>query len=156
MDTKITTLAQALLKFQAEAETLQKDSINPHFKNSYIGLDSLVEKVLPLLNKHGIVVLQLPSIAEGSPALTTSLIHAESGQMLNSQMFLVLDRDNPQGQGSAITYARRYALMSILGLVADTDDDGQSASQSGTKRTYRKSTRSFDEEHGQHPTPMRF
>jgi hypothetical protein len=126
-------IGEALLAFQKEAPAIQKNAINPHFKNSYISLERLTETVMPILHKHGLVVTQWPThIATASgevePALRTSLIHAPSDQMQQDTMPLVLDKENPQGQGSAITYARRYALMSILGLVADEDDDGSAGS----------------------------
>ena len=121
-------LAAALLAVQKSAPVLRKDSKNPHFKNTYIGLDSLMETILPLLNDNGLVLLQFPTIHGGAPALRTRILHAKTGTEIEDTMLLVLDRDNPQGQGSAITYARRYALMSILGLVADEDDDGAAAS----------------------------
>lgn len=112
---------------------LQKNSLNPHFGNKYISLDSLMTQVLPILNKHELVLVQAPSIANGNePALTTTLIHAPSQENIQSQMLLVLDKDTPQGQGSAITYGRRYSIMAMLGLVADEDDDGQAAT--GAKR----------------------
>ncbi len=119
------TVAKALLQFQAEGIKLQKDSINPHFKNRYIGLDSLLADVLPALNRCGIVVLQMPTQMDGvGPALTTRLIHAESGETVEATMPLLATKQDPQAQGAALTYARRYALMSFLGLVADEDTDG--------------------------------
>jgi hypothetical protein len=127
-----------------EAPALQKDAINPHFKNSYLSLDSLMEAVRPILHKHGLVLTQWPThlVTEAGiePALRTALIHASSDQMQQDTMPLVLDRENPQGQGSAITYARRYALMSILGLVADEDDDDGTAGSkwSGKKAPAKK------------------
>jgi hypothetical protein len=122
------TLAAALLAAQKEMPSLQRDSINPHFKNKYVSLDSLMWKILPVLNEQGLVLLQHPTTLEGRPALRTRLLH-ESGESEEDTMLLVLDKDNPQGQGSAITYARRYAVMAMLGLVADQDDDGAAASK---------------------------
>lgn len=129
-------ISGALLKAQGDMPGLQKNSINPHFGNKYISLDSLMTQVLPILNKHGLVLVQAPSIAGTEPALTTTIIHATSQENIQSQMLLVLDKDSPQGQGSAITYARRYALMALLGLVADEDDDANAAT--GAKPAPRK------------------
>jgi uncharacterized protein (DUF3820 family) len=64
---------------------------------------------------------------DGAPALETRLIHAESGEQITSHMPLVLTKQDPQSQGSALTYARRYALLAILGLVGDEDDDASRA-----------------------------
>lgn len=118
------SLASSLLAFQAEGVKLQKDSINPHFKNKYIGLDSLLADVLPVLNKCGLVVLQMPTTADGVPSLTTRLVHAPTGEAVEATMPLLAIKQDPQAQGSALTYARRYSLMAFLGLVADEDTDG--------------------------------
>jgi hypothetical protein len=120
-----TTLWSALAGFQERGVSLQKNAINPHFKNRYISLDSLLESVLPALTDVGILLVQEPTHINGEPALRTRLVHIESGDSLDSTMPLVLAKDDPQGQGSAITYARRYSLMSTLGLVADEDNDGE-------------------------------
>jgi len=88
------------------------------------------------LAKHGLAVTQGISFQQGfsdnanvlHDTLTTTLIH-KSGQWIESEMQLHLPKQDPQGQGSAVTYARRYAYMAILGLVADDDDDGNSASR---------------------------
>lgn len=122
-----TAILGKLLKLQGEAIALQKDAINPHFKNTYITLNELMGKILPKLNELGLVLMQTPTTLGGTPAMTTTIADAESGEVISDTMALVLDRPTPQAQGSAITYARRYALMSMLGLVADEDDDGNKA-----------------------------
>lgn len=123
-----TAILGKLLKLQGEAIILQKDAINPHFKNTYITLNELMGKILPKLNELGLVLMQTPTTLGGTPAMTTTLADAESGEVISDTMALILDKPTSQGQGSAITYARRYALMSMLGLVADEDDDGNRAS----------------------------
>lgn len=140
MPAKAKGLNDALLAVQKESPALQKDAINPHFKNKYITLQSLMDKILPLLHKHDLLLLQQPASVgpNAEPALTTTIIHVPSGEAEASIMPLMLDKATAQGLGSAITYARRYSLMSILGLVADEDDDGQAASAReviGRKRT---------------------
>ena len=122
-----TGLMKALLAFQQDAPALQRDAINPHFGSKFVSLESLVAATVPVANKHGLVVSQFPTVIEGQPGLRTLIIHAESGEYLEDAMLLMAAKDDPQGQGSAITYARRYALMAALGLVADEDDDGQLA-----------------------------
>jgi len=126
------SLNEALLAVQRSAPALQKDGINPHFGNKYISLDSLMPKILPLLNENQIVLTQSPSHIDGAPALTTRLTFVSATKQeewIESTMPLILDKQNSQGQGSAITYARRYSLLSILGLVADVDDDANAASK---------------------------
>lgn len=119
------TLWEALLAFQSEGIALQKNAINPHFKNKYISLDELMGQVLPVLNRLGLVLLQQPCSVGGEPSLSTSVTLAATGESIEATMPLILGKNDPQGQGAAITYARRYALMSILGLVADEDTDAQ-------------------------------
>lgn len=116
-------LAKALLAVQQEAPKLQRDGINPHFGSEYVTLESLMQTVLPILNAHGVVLVQAP--AEG--VLVTRLIHADTGEVEAARTPLMLTKQDPQSQGSAITYARRYALMAMLGLAADADDDGNAA-----------------------------
>jgi hypothetical protein len=128
-------LWKAVHALQGEATTLQKDKINPHFKSKYLALDTLMEEVLPLLNANGLIWLTAPNyqvISAGGtavvePNLSYRLIHAESGEETAGTVPLFVAKRDPQGLGSAITYARRYALMAVLGLVADEDDDGASA-----------------------------
>jgi ERF superfamily len=129
-------LHAAVLAIQSEIGTLQKNAINPHFKSRYISLDSLVEHVQPLLTKHGLIWTCEPTHQGGSePYLEYSLIHAETGQVRTNMMPLLLDKQNAQGLGSALTYARRYALCAVLNIVADVDDDGEKATR--TTKTMR-------------------
>lgn len=123
------TLLEALLAVQSETPALQKSKINPAFKSKYVSLDTLMETVMPILNAHGLVWLTLPCRDEAGPALTYRLVHATSGEAVEGTMPLMLAKTDPQGQGSAITYSRRYSLMAVLGLVADEDDDGNKASK---------------------------
>jgi hypothetical protein len=106
---------------------IQKDSVNPHFGNRYVSLQNLMGILLPILNANAIVLTQYPTSIDGKPALYTLLTHVPSGEQTGESMLLSPDKTGPQAQGSAITYARRYALMSILGLVADEDDDGEAS-----------------------------
>lgn len=143
---KASTLWTALLAVQQGAPKIQRDAINPHFKNKYISLDSLMPQILPLLNENGLILTQLPTNlgpVEPVPALRTRITHVESGEYIEDIVPLLLDKQNSQGVGSAITYMRRYAVLAILGLVADVDDDGESASQSERKpaRTRRQPAR---------------
>jgi hypothetical protein len=131
------SLFESLHAVQAAALSISKNARNPHFGNKYISLDKLVPQVLPLLNANGLVLTQLPTnlgvLGEPSPALRTRLTHAPTGEFIEDTAPLLLDKQNSQGVGSAITYMRRYALLSILGLVADEDDDGEKASKSERK-----------------------
>ena len=120
---------EALFEIQKEGiEGVTKDAKNPHFKNTYISLGKLLEVVRPILTAKGLLLVQTPTSVGPVPALDTTLAHIESGSAISDSVPLMLEKDNPQGLGSAITYSRRYSLMSMLGLVADEDDDGEKAS----------------------------
>ena len=113
-----------LLAAQMEMPALQKSAINPHFGNRFVPLDELIPAVLPILNAHNLVLIQQPTVVDGQPALKTVLLHT-SGEVIESTMLLQASKPDPQQQGSAITYARRYSLLAWLGLVADADDDAE-------------------------------
>jgi hypothetical protein len=133
------TLLDAMLAVQLETPTLPKDKVNPHFKSRYTPLDTIVETVGPILAANKLVWTTLPVRDDhGDPALRYRLMHAPSGEVLEGTMPLLLSKQDAQGMGSALTYARRYALCAVLNLVADDDDDGNAAAagaQRGDKPT---------------------
>jgi hypothetical protein len=130
--TDISALAKALVAAQAEFSAVPKGSNNPFFKSKYAALPDVVAHAAPVLARHGLAVSQhiTATVTDGkaSDSLITILLH-ESGQFIQSTMLLHLPKADPQGQGSAVTYARRYSYMAALGLVADDDDDGNAASR---------------------------
>ena len=111
--------------FQAECPTIKKDAANPFFKGSkYATLPHILSIITPILRKNGLVLIQ-PVI---NTCVVTKLIHIDSGQILESVYDIVCkDATNPQQIGSAVSYARRYSISSILNLNIDDDDDGNSA-----------------------------
>lgn len=124
----IANLAAALAKFQAEVIDPTKDEKNPFFKSKYVPLDGLIAAVRPVLTKHGLSYLQFPSGDGQNITVTTMLLH-ESGEFIESEPFtLRAAKVDAQGAGSAVTYARRYSLSSILGVAWQEDDDGNAAS----------------------------
>ena len=127
---ELNELATALSAAQAEFTAVPKDSQNPFFKNTYASLKSVVEAASPVITKHGLSIAQFVGYDEhGQDTLTTWLLH-KSGQFIAEEMRLHItpDSKNPsQAQGSATSYARRYAYQAALGLVADEDDDAQKA-----------------------------
>jgi hypothetical protein len=126
---ELSELAAAIIEVQAEMPKIPKTSDNPFFKSKYADLADVKTLADPIITKHGLAVTQWPSNNEKGDTLVTMLLH-RSGQFIKSEMQLHLTKTDAQGQGSALTYARRYAYMASLGLVADADDDGNRASQS--------------------------
>ena len=125
----IKDLAAALAKAQAQIKPASKDATNPHFKSRYADLPAVWDACRAPLSANGLSVVQLPADAgEGRVGLTSILLHA-SGQYISETFSTKLQQDNAQGVGSALTYLRRYALASMVGIVADDDDDGNAASQ---------------------------
>lgn len=119
--------AGALAKAQREMEGASKGNINPHFKNRYADLASVWDACREPLGKHGIAVLQ-PPCAQGPSVTVTTLLAHDSGEWIQSDLTMTAQQNTPQGIGSCITYARRYALQSMVGI-APEDDDGIAASQ---------------------------
>lgn len=123
----IKNLSTALLQAQKNITFAGKNARNPHFKNTYADLTAVIDAIKTALNDAGIVFMQTPSPSEnGILALTTRLIHAETGEFIEDTGFCPLPKSDPQGYGSAMTYMRRYSLASICGLYQD-DDDGEQA-----------------------------
>ena len=133
----ITELAKALLAVQSQLQPALKDAENPFTKSSYATLNSVMDTCRAALLTNGILVTQFPVPAEtGHLGLATKLIHAESGQWHSSLAVVPLPRADPQGYGSAQTYARRYALCAMLGIVTE-DDDGEGAKMPQSARKSR-------------------
>lgn len=124
----ISNIAGALLKAQQEITFAAKDSKNPAFKSTYANLESVIEAVKGPLNAHGIVFMQTFSPSNpGFLSLSTRLLHT-SGEWIEDEMTVPLQKNDAQGYGSAATYSRRYALAAITGLY-QADDDGQEAAK---------------------------
>lgn len=120
-------LGTALAKAQAEIKAALKDSKNPHFKSSYADLTSVWDACRAALTKNGLSVIQKTDFSEGEVWLETMLLHS-SGENITGRYPLRPQQQTPQGYGSALTYARRYSLAAMVGVVADEDDDGNAAS----------------------------
>lgn len=126
-------VAKAFVALQADLTPVEKNGKNPFFNSEYIKLPDVMLMIQPLLAKHKLGVMQPVTNIDGVSAIKTILIH-ESGETMEFEpMPLLLPKQDPQGQGSAITYARRYALCALLGIVADEDDDASNASQPKTQ-----------------------
>lgn len=124
----ITKIAGALVKAQKAFGPALKTSSNPHFRSKYADLSACVEAVIDGLNDNGIALIQKQHPHDGGVAVETIFVH-ESGETLSAGLLVVpASKQDPQGYGSALTYARRYSLMAACGI-APEDDDGNAASK---------------------------
>jgi hypothetical protein len=121
-------IATALVKAQKAFGPALKSSTNPHFRSRYADLSACVEAVIEGLNEAGIALIQRTSEDHVGVTVETVFIH-ESGEMLEcGKLHVPASKQDPQGYGSALTYARRYSLMAACGI-APEDDDGNAASR---------------------------
>jgi len=123
------TLAQAMLDFRVNVDSVTKDSDNPFFKSKYASYNNVQEAINPTLDMLGMCVVQAPMIIDGVNVLNTKIYLADSpSDTIESNLPLLMPKNDMQALGSAITYARRISLVSLFGLAAE-DDDGHEASQ---------------------------
>ena len=123
----LSTLIPALVAAQTAFGKAVKDARNDHFGSAYTTLASALDAVLPALNTHGLAVAQQTHVGDtGVVMLRTTVLHV-SGEWIASEYPIQPTKPDPQGYGSALTYARRYALMALVGI-APEDDDGNLAS----------------------------
>jgi len=122
-------IATAFVKAQAQFGKALKTSVNPHFKSKYADLSSCIDAVIGALNANGIGLMQRTFECKDGVLLETIFVH-ESGEVMECGMIHVpASKHDAMGFGSALTYARRYSLLTAAGLAADDDDDGVAASR---------------------------
>lgn len=127
-------IASALVKAQKAFGPALKTATNPHFKSRYADLAACVEAVIGGLNENGIALIQRNSLDDAGVTVETVFVH-ESGEMLEcGKLHVPAAKHDPQGYGSALTYARRYSLMAACGI-APEDDDGNAGSKPAPKVT---------------------
>lgn len=124
---EINELAKALSEAQAEMKNPGFDSTNPHFRNKFASLAAVRNAVVPVLSKHGLSIIQSLTTLEGAIACETILLHSSGQSMRFGPLALPATKPDAQGYGSAATYARRYSLMAVAGVVGDDDDDANAA-----------------------------
>lgn len=131
---EIKNISAALVQAQAQAKGAIKDGKNTFFKTSkgegaaYATLDSVIDAVKESLTKAELAVIQAPTDIDSKPYVITRLQH-KSGEFIEIKTPLFMGQQTMQAFGSAITYAKRYALTSLLNISTDGDDDGNAASQ---------------------------
>jgi hypothetical protein len=124
-------ISAALVKAQKEFGPALKTSSNPHFRSKYADLSACVEAVIDGLNNNGIFLMQPTHLCEDGVIVETLFIHESGEQMSAGKLHVPASKQDAQGYGSTLTYARRYALMAACGI-APEDDDGNAASKKPT------------------------
>ena len=127
----IAAIATAFAEAQGHLKGATKDAKNPHFRNDYATLASVIDAGRESLAKHGLAVLQGLSSDATALIVTTRLLH-KSGEWIEDSLAVPLAKHDAQGMGSAATYGRRYALAAMLGI-AQVDDDGNEAAARAPK-----------------------
>ena len=134
-DTKseeIGELVKALAKVQGTIKPAKRDSINPFFKAKYADLTSVWDSCRKELSENNLVVIQTMKNNDGLVTVLTTLAHG-SGQWIRGEISLKPVKTDPQGYGSALTYARRYSLAAIIGIATGEDDDAEDATRGKRK-----------------------
>ena len=126
MSETVGKLFTSLATLQSKLPIIGKNAINPHFQNTYADLASILEVVNGMLSEVGLSYSQIPTADQQNVTVTTIIVHGESGEWIRGSLSMTAKNPGPQSVGSTITYCKRYALQSMLGLAtADEDDDGE-------------------------------
>lgn len=142
MSETITELAGALAKAQGQIEDASKGSENPYYKSRYADLAAVRAVIREPLANNDLAIIQAPRTVPGGAEVETMLVH-KSGEFISETLFMPAGKADPHGYASAITYARRIGIMSLLAL-ASYDDDGNTAVDSVKEQAPQKSKPSAD------------
>ena len=126
----------ALAAAQAQMGKAIKDANNPAFRSKYADLASVMDACLPALNANGVAVYQ-PTIDDETGRFVETILAHESGETIKCRVPLIVQKNDMQGYGSAVTYARRYGLMCMAGI-APEDDDGNAAAKAAPQEAPRQ------------------
>ena len=125
-----TNLFAAFAAAQLEMQNPAFDAANPHFKSRFASLAAVRNAVIPCFAKHGIALAQDITSVDAGVSCVTILMHSSGEQKSFGPLILPVAKNDAQGFGSASTYARRYTMQSVAGVVGDDDDDGNAATAS--------------------------
>lgn len=135
----LTEFSKAFAKTQQEMKQPLKDANNPFFKSKYVPLENVVEAITESASKNGLSFTQFPSSDEAGNVTVGTLVMHSSGEWIEYDPIKMKPvKNDPQSIGSAITYAKRYALSAIFGITSDPDDDGNEATQTKKKAPAKK------------------
>ncbi len=123
------SLHMAMAMAFSEIDAATKSANNPHFKSKYADLGAVIDAIKPALIKHSLFFVQLTHDAPGGVCVETVIHHSNGDCMSAGKLFVPASKNDAQGFGSALTYCRRYSLMTAFGVPAE-DDDGNAASKS--------------------------
>lgn len=126
-------ISASLVLALAEIEGAAKDKVNPHFKSKYADIGSVIDAIKPALANHGLGFTQHPQPSESGIIVETVLHHSGGESLSLGTLYVPANKLDPQAFGSALTYARRYALMTAFGVPAE-DDDGNAAVKAANDR----------------------
>jgi len=124
----ILKLLAALFVAKHDFKQVKKEHVNSYFNSKYADLSDVIDATYEALSKNNLIIFQEPVLSNGIASLSTTLIHT-SGEYIRNIFPVHAKGEDPQSMGSAITYLRRYALGSILGIAPESDDDGNAASK---------------------------
>lgn len=128
----IIKLSKSLVETQKELKQPLKDAKNPFFKSEYVPLENVAEAITQTATKHGLAFSQYATTTESGNVSVGTIVFHESGEFIEyPPLILKPENTKPQSIGSAITYAKRYALSAIFGITSDKDDDGNKANGNG-------------------------
>jgi len=132
-------LFEALAKAQGQMQRVAKNSKNPHFKSNYANLDDIIDMARPILNEHGLALIQVPVFDGQSCGVRSTITHSSGDHYDCGELLLPLGRGGgAQGAGSSISYARRYSFASIFCISLGDDDDGNHAQSNKPPRDEEK------------------
>lgn len=133
MTEKKQTLHEALFAVQQAAPFIDKATDNPFFKSKYASMPDIWDAIKGLLGENKLLVMHQLEVIDGADYIATTIHHIPSGDFLLSRSRILLSKSTAQEYGSYITYMRRYAVSAMLGLITDSDDDGNAASNAKPK-----------------------
>ena len=131
----IVKLSKSLVETQKELKQPLKDAKNPFFKSEYVPLENVAEAITQTATKYGLAFSQYATTTESGNVSVGTIVFHESGEYIEfPPLILKPENTKPQSIGSAITYAKRYALSAIFGITSDKDDDGNKANGNGEQQ----------------------
>ena len=138
------SIQRKLFEFRQQSVAVTKNAKNPFFNSNYADINGVIDSISPILDELGLVFTQCPDLKDGKEVLVTRITIADDPkEYIESNVRLLLPSADMQKLGSAITYARRYALISMFGLETE-DDDGNSASQNVSKNTKKTPNKAYN------------